>query len=169
MCHTDCRGLKLFRLIGFKLKTACLPLVCAGGDGTRLFVSCLAYYEPLCASLACQHSALLGSRAAKALCLVSAHPYLSTMQAILTQLYAAVFVHGSRLPISDMVAHLLSVPLPVARLPARFSADQQVCVRVVSSVTECARRTIAAASQHRQHTAELYARRVHSICTVQLG
>jgi hypothetical protein len=141
-----------------------MPRVSTGGDGTRLFVSCLAYYEPLCASLACQHSALLGSRAAKALCLVSAHPYLSTMQAILTQLYAAVFVHGSRLPVSDMVAHLLSVPLPVARLPARFNADQRVRVRVDSPFV---RRTCAVASQHQQQ--QMLSCMPGSICTVQFG
>lgn len=48
----------------------------AGEDGTRLYVSCLAYFEDLPSALACQHSALLGACASRALCLVSHQPYL---------------------------------------------------------------------------------------------
>jgi hypothetical protein len=51
------------------------------------------------------------------MCLVSHHPYLSTMEAILRRLYTAVFVTGAQSSVADMVAAILAVPLPGSGSP----------------------------------------------------
>ncbi|KAF5840592.1 hypothetical protein DUNSADRAFT_16255 [Dunaliella salina] len=81
-------------------------------DGTRLYVSCLTYFEDLPSALACQHSALLGACASRALCLVSHQPYLASMERMLLRLHAAIFITGPLAPVGDLLALLMRIPCP---------------------------------------------------------
>lgn len=58
---------------------ACLP---PGGDGTKLYASCLTFYDRVPSDLAAKHEDLLGAVALKALCLLSKRPYLTSSQQV---------------------------------------------------------------------------------------
>jgi hypothetical protein len=50
----------------------------AEGDGTKVYASCLSFYDPVPHALATKHEDLLGAVALKAICLLSHQPYLTT-------------------------------------------------------------------------------------------
>ncbi len=52
----------------------------AEGDGTKLYASCLAFYDRTAPELAARHSALQGGRALTCLVLLSRLPYLCTAE-----------------------------------------------------------------------------------------
>jgi hypothetical protein len=51
-------------------------LAFAEGDGTKVYASCLTFYDIIPADLCARHEELLGARALKALCLLSREPYM---------------------------------------------------------------------------------------------
>jgi hypothetical protein len=54
----------------------------AEGDGTKVYASCLAFYEEPPAELRARHEQLCGARALKALCLLSRAPYLACSERV---------------------------------------------------------------------------------------
>lgn len=50
----------------------------AEGDGTKVYASCLSFYDRVPHALATKHEDLLGAVALKAICLLSHQPYLTT-------------------------------------------------------------------------------------------
>lgn len=58
----------------------CTP--CAEQEGTRLYASCLVFWDDVPAALAAAHPQLTGARATKAMCLLSRAPFLTTMEAV---------------------------------------------------------------------------------------
>jgi hypothetical protein len=52
--------------------------VAAEGDGTKVYASCLSFYDRVPHALATKHEDLLGALALKAICLLSHQPYLTT-------------------------------------------------------------------------------------------
>lgn len=81
-------------------------------DGTRLYVSCLAFFEDVPAGVACQHRQAAGMRASRAMCLMSHQPYLTSMELSLRTLYASTFITGPTCAVPDSIAMLLRVPAP---------------------------------------------------------
>ena len=55
-----------------------LLLCTVEGDGTKVYVSCLNFFDPVPAELAVRHEALLGAKALKAICFISHQPYMMT-------------------------------------------------------------------------------------------
>ena len=52
------------------------------GDGTKVYASCLAFYDELPAELRARHEQLCGARALKAICLLSHQPYLDSSERV---------------------------------------------------------------------------------------
>jgi hypothetical protein len=50
----------------------------AEGDGTKVYASCLSFYDRVPHALGTKHEDLLGAVALKAICLLSHQPYLTT-------------------------------------------------------------------------------------------
>ena len=101
---------------------ACCSASSAEENGTRLYVSCLTYFEPVPPHLQCQYSVLLGAKAAHTLSLLSHQPYLSSMEASLRQLHTAVFCTGTSASVKGLLLHLLHVPCPQMGLMVKASA-----------------------------------------------
>lgn len=62
--------------------TSRISLVAAEGDGTKLFASCLAFYDDVPPELAAKHEDLCGAQSLKAICLLSHKPYLTTCEKV---------------------------------------------------------------------------------------
>lgn len=66
---------------------ACSDLIpalsAAEGDGTKVYASCLTFYDPVPSDLCAKHEDLLGAVALKAMCLLSRSPYLASSQQVL--------------------------------------------------------------------------------------
>lgn len=59
-------------------------LCCAAeGDGTKVYASCLTFYDRAPSDLCAKHEDLLGAVALKAMCLLSRQPYLASSQQVL--------------------------------------------------------------------------------------
>lgn len=54
----------------------------AEGDGTKVYASCLAFYDEPPAELRAKHEQLCGARALKAMCLLSRQPYLACSERV---------------------------------------------------------------------------------------
>ncbi|KAK9811344.1 hypothetical protein WJX72_002179 [[Myrmecia] bisecta] len=95
------------------LRPLCYPIVLTEGNGTKMYASCLAFYDPVPGELCAQYPALAGARATKCICLVSYWPFFKTYQKILTELHSVCFRTGSTRPVVDIIQYLLyKVPLP---------------------------------------------------------
>ncbi|KIY96716.1 hypothetical protein MNEG_11246 [Monoraphidium neglectum] len=99
-------------IAGAVLNPRMYAVVLTEGDGTKVYASCLAYYDELPAELRARHEQLCGARALKALCLLSHQPYLACSERVLRELCNLAFVTGSPVPVVDVISHLLAVPCP---------------------------------------------------------
>lgn len=59
-------------------------LSAAEGDGTKVYASCLTFYDRVPSDLCAKHEDLLGAVALKAMCLLSRSPYLTSSQQVLS-------------------------------------------------------------------------------------
>lgn len=88
-CHPACTPCVAVRTPRFQMHTQY-----AEGDGTKVYASCLAFYDELPAELRARHPELCGGRALKALCLLSRQPYLATSERVS---WAAAGLSGTHL------------------------------------------------------------------------
>jgi hypothetical protein len=112
-----CEHARSFLEINTVPGTSCPHLTCAEGDATKVYVSCLVFYDELPQEVLVAHPDLLGHLAPKALCLVTHQPYLATGRRILQQLYTLVFCWGLEVPLAQLVEQVLQVPAPTAGGP----------------------------------------------------
>jgi hypothetical protein len=111
-------------------------LIYAEGDATKVYVSCLVFYDELPQEVLVAHPDLLGHLAPKALCLVTHQPYLQTGRRILQQLYTLVFCWGLEVPLVQLVEQVLQVPAPTAGgMPVSILAGDTCCSLPCSPVT----------------------------------
>ncbi|CAI5970895.1 unnamed protein product [Closterium sp. NIES-65] len=103
------------------------PIILTEGDGTKVYVSVLAFRDLVDDDVAQAYSIPPNSYADKCLCVVSHYPFLDTFADLLTEIHRLAFQPlGSPRPIWDIIAGVMSVPLP--------SSPQQTVVFSVESV-----------------------------------
>ncbi|CAI5472799.1 unnamed protein product [Closterium sp. Yama58-4] len=103
------------------------PIILTEGDGTKVYVSVLAFRDLVDDDVAQAYSIPPNSYADKCLCVISHYPFLDTFADLLTEIHRLAFQPlGSPRPIWDIIAGVMSVPLP--------SGPQQTVVFSVESV-----------------------------------
>ncbi|KAL6494896.1 Scytalone dehydratase [Orobanche gracilis] len=90
------------------------PIVLTEGDGSKIYVSCIAFRDPVCDDIAKAYCIPPNSFADKCICLVSRAPSFSILRDTLEELFLLCFsTSGSSKPLWDVIAFLISnVPLP---------------------------------------------------------
>ncbi|THF99555.1 hypothetical protein TEA_013130 [Camellia sinensis var. sinensis] len=97
------------------------PIVLTEGDGSKIYVCCIAFRDPVCEDIAEAYRIPANSFADKCICLVSRSPSFCILRDALEELFALCFSpDGSRQlcnnfskPLWDVIANLVSgVPLP---------------------------------------------------------
>ncbi|XP_047337287.1 DENN domain and WD repeat-containing protein SCD1 isoform X1 [Impatiens glandulifera] len=92
----------------------CYPIVLTEGDGSKIYVSCIAFRDPVDEDIAEAYHISANSYADKCICLVSRSPNFYILRDALEELFALCFSpSGSSKPLWDVIASLVStVPLP---------------------------------------------------------
>ncbi|KAL6552573.1 Scytalone dehydratase [Orobanche hederae] len=90
------------------------PIVLTEGDGSKIYVSCIAFRDPVCDDIAKAYCIPPNSFADKCICLVSRAPSFGILRDTLEELFLLCFsTSGSSKPLWDVIAFLISnVPLP---------------------------------------------------------
>ncbi|XP_004301063.1 PREDICTED: uncharacterized protein LOC101307503 [Fragaria vesca subsp. vesca] len=90
------------------------PIVLTEGDGSKIYVSCIAFRDPVSEDIAEAYCIPANSFAEKCICLVSRSPSLRLLKNVLEELFALCFSSsGSSKPLWDIIASMVSnVPLP---------------------------------------------------------
>lgn len=90
------------------------PIVLTEGDGSKIYVSCIAFRDPVSEDIAEAYHIPANSFADKCICLVSRSPGFHVLRNALEELFALCFSpNGSSKPLWDVIAHMVSnVPLP---------------------------------------------------------
>ncbi|KAL3824778.1 hypothetical protein ACJIZ3_020807 [Penstemon smallii] len=90
------------------------PIVLTEGDGSKIYVSCIEFRDPVCDDVAEAHRIPPNSFADKCICLVSRAPAFAILREALEELFLLCFSpSGSSKPLWEVIAHLVSnVPLP---------------------------------------------------------
>ncbi|PWA40261.1 stomatal cytokinesis defective / SCD1 protein (SCD1) [Artemisia annua] len=90
------------------------PIVLTEGDGSKIYVSCIAFRDPVCEDIAEAYHIPANSFADKCICLVSRAPSFHILREVLEEIYLLCFsTHGSSKPLWDVIAYTVSnVPLP---------------------------------------------------------
>lgn len=90
------------------------PIVLTEGDGSKIYVSCIAFRDPVCEDIAEAYHIPANSFADKCICLVSRAPSFHILREVLEELYLLCFsTNGSSKPLWDVIAYTVSnVPLP---------------------------------------------------------
>ncbi|XP_061344926.1 DENN domain and WD repeat-containing protein SCD1 isoform X3 [Gastrolobium bilobum] len=90
------------------------PIVLTEGDGSKIYVSCISFRDPVCEDIAQAYRIQANSYADKCICLVSRLPSFRVLRSALEELFALCFSpNGSSKPLWDVIAHMVSsVPLP---------------------------------------------------------
>ncbi|RDX78915.1 DENN domain and WD repeat-containing protein SCD1 [Mucuna pruriens] len=90
------------------------PIVLTEGDGSKIYVSCISFRDPVCEDIAEAYRIQANSYADKCICLVSRLPSFSVLRSALEEIFALCFSpNGSSKPLWDVIAHMVSsVPLP---------------------------------------------------------
>ncbi|GFS40765.1 stomatal cytokinesis defective [Actinidia rufa] len=90
------------------------PIVLTEGDGSKIYVSCIAFRDPVCEDIAEAYRIPANSFADKCICLVSRAPGFCILRDTLEELFALCFsTDGSSKPLWDVISNLVSsVPLP---------------------------------------------------------
>lgn len=90
------------------------PIVLTEGDGSKIYVSCIAFRDPVCEDIAEAHRIAANSFADKCICLVSRSPSFRIIREALEELFVLCFSpSGSSKPLWDVIAYTVSsVPLP---------------------------------------------------------
>ncbi|XP_028801117.1 DENN domain and WD repeat-containing protein SCD1-like isoform X1 [Neltuma alba] len=90
------------------------PIVLTEGDGSKIYVSCISFRDPVCEDIADAYRIPANSFADKCICLVSRSPSFHVLRSTLEEVFALCFSpNGSSKPLWDVIAHVVSnVPLP---------------------------------------------------------
>ncbi|KAG7944548.1 hypothetical protein I3843_15G107500 [Carya illinoinensis] len=90
------------------------PIVLTEGDGSKIYVSCIAFRDPVSEDIAEAYRIPANSFAEKCICLISRLPSFHALRSALEELFALCFsANGSSKPLWDVIAHMVSnVPLP---------------------------------------------------------
>ncbi|KAI3463765.1 hypothetical protein Pfo_020428 [Paulownia fortunei] len=90
------------------------PIVLTEGDGSKIYVSCIAFRDPVCEDIAEAYRIPANSFADKCICLVSRAPSFCILRDALEEIFLLCFsTSGSSKPLWDVIAYLVSnVPLP---------------------------------------------------------
>lgn len=90
------------------------PIVLTEGDGSKIYVSCIAFRDPVSEDIAEAYHIPANSFADKCICLVSRSPSFRVLKNALEELFALCFSEsGSSKPLWDIIAYLVSnIPLP---------------------------------------------------------
>lgn len=90
------------------------PIVLTEGDGSKIYVSCIAFRDPVSEDIAEAYRMPANSFADKCICLVSHSPSFRVLRDTLEELFTLCFSPtGSSKPLWDVIAYLVSnVPLP---------------------------------------------------------
>ncbi|KAF5445397.1 hypothetical protein F2P56_034448 [Juglans regia] len=90
------------------------PIVLTEGDGSKIYVSCIAFRDPVSEDIAEAYHIPANSFADKCICLVSRLPSFRAIRSTLEELFSLCFSpNGSSKPLWDVIAHIVSnVPLP---------------------------------------------------------
>uniref|UniRef100_A0A1D1XNC3 DENN domain-containing protein 4C n=1 Tax=Anthurium amnicola TaxID=1678845 RepID=A0A1D1XNC3_9ARAE len=90
------------------------PIVLTEGDGSKIYVSCIAFRDPVCDDIAEAYHIPANSFADKCICLVSRSPSFQVLRDALEELFNLCFSSsGSSKPLWDIIAYMVSnVPLP---------------------------------------------------------
>ncbi|KAK2991401.1 hypothetical protein RJ640_010865 [Escallonia rubra] len=91
-----------------------VPGSIAEGDGSKIYVSCIAFRDPVCEDIAEAYRIPANSFADKCICLVSRSPSFHILREALEELFALCFSpRGCSKPLWDVIAHMVSnIPLP---------------------------------------------------------
>ncbi|XAR63896.1 hypothetical protein NMG60_11024041 [Bertholletia excelsa] len=90
------------------------PIVLTEGDGSKIYVSCIAFRDPVCDDIAETYGIPANSYADKCICLVSRSPSFHILRETLEEIFGLCFSpDGSSKPLWNVIANLVSgVPLP---------------------------------------------------------
>ncbi|KAH7511527.1 hypothetical protein FEM48_ZijujUnG0005900 [Ziziphus jujuba var. spinosa] len=90
------------------------PIVLTEGDGSKIYVSCIAFRDPVSEDIAEAYRIPANSFADKCICLVSRSPSFRVLKNALEELFALCFSpSGSSKPLWDIIAYMVSkVSLP---------------------------------------------------------
>ncbi|KAB2066856.1 hypothetical protein ES319_A09G187000v1 [Gossypium barbadense] len=90
------------------------PIVLTEGDGSKIYVSCITFRDPVCEDIAEAYCIPPNSFADKCICVVSRSPCFRVLREALEEIFALCFSpSGSSKPLWDVIAHIVSnVPLP---------------------------------------------------------
>ncbi|KAL4284807.1 hypothetical protein GQ457_16G024760 [Hibiscus cannabinus] len=90
------------------------PIVLTEGDGSKIYVSCITFRDPVCEDVAEAYRIPANSFADKCICVVSRSPCFRVHRDALEEIFALCFSpSGSSKPLWDVIAHMVSnVPLP---------------------------------------------------------
>ncbi|KAJ7969656.1 Denn domain and wd repeat-containing protein scd1 [Quillaja saponaria] len=90
------------------------PIVLTEGDGSKIYVSCIAFRDPVSEDIAESYRIPPNSFADKCICLVSRSPSFRAIRSALEELFTLCFSpNGSSKPLWDVIAYMVSnVPLP---------------------------------------------------------
>ncbi|XP_027344371.1 DENN domain and WD repeat-containing protein SCD1 isoform X4 [Abrus precatorius] len=90
------------------------PIVLTEGDGSKIYVTCISFRDPVCEDIADAYRIQANSYADKCICLVSRLPSFRVLRSALEEIYALCFSpNGSSKPLWDVISHMVSsVPLP---------------------------------------------------------
>eukprot|EP00850_Spirogloea_muscicola_P001194 SM000004S15064 [mRNA] locus=s4:1016752:1026454:- [translate_table: standard] len=113
------------------------PIVLTDGDGSKLYVSCVAFRDPVDADIAEAYLIPKGIYADKCICILSRWPFFQVFRETLEEIHRLCFTAaGSSKPIWDTITHLVDcVPLPhPGRSQVLFTIDN--CLLHVQSPAE---------------------------------
>lgn len=90
------------------------PIVLTEGDGSKIYVSCIAFRDPICEDIAEAYQIPANSFADKCICLVSHSPSFQVLRDALEELFILCFSPaGCSKPLWEIIAYMVSnVPLP---------------------------------------------------------
>ncbi|KAJ4797224.1 stomatal cytokinesis defective / SCD1 protein (SCD1) [Rhynchospora pubera] len=89
------------------------PIVLTEGDGSKCYVSCIAFRDPICEDIAEAYKIPSNCFADKCICLVSHSPSFQILREALEELFVICFTSGCSKPIWEIINYMVSkVPLP---------------------------------------------------------
>uniref|UniRef100_A0A0D9YAT3 UDENN domain-containing protein n=1 Tax=Oryza glumipatula TaxID=40148 RepID=A0A0D9YAT3_9ORYZ len=90
------------------------PIVLTEGDGSKIYVSCIAFRDPICEDILEAYQIPANSFADKCICFVSHSPSFQVLRDALEEIFVLCFSPaGCSKPLWDIISHLVSnVPLP---------------------------------------------------------
>lgn len=90
------------------------PIVLTEGDGSKIYVSCIAFRDPISEDIADAYRIPSGSFAEKCICLVSRSPSFGVLREALEELFVLCFSPiGSSKPLWEVITYMVTdVPLP---------------------------------------------------------